>query len=140
MCISRNLPKESVDTNMDGKGSHYETIVSQVENRQLSFPDSSGEAYNFILPSRYTFVRLRWRHEVKWSHSVVPNSLQPHELQQARLPCPSLLLLGRKAMTNLESVLKSRDIILPTKVCIVKAIVMYTSHIQMWVGPKEGVP
>ena len=31
--------------------------------------------------------------------------------------------LGRKAMTNLESVLKSRDITLPTKVCIVKAIV-----------------
>ena len=33
------------------------------------------------------------------------------------------LLLGRKAMTNLDSILKSRDIILPTKVCIVKALV-----------------
>ena len=33
------------------------------------------------------------------------------------------LLLGRKAMTKLDSVLKSRDITLPTKVCIVKAIV-----------------
>ena len=33
------------------------------------------------------------------------------------------LLLGRKAMTNLDSILKSRDIILPTKVCIVKAMV-----------------
>ena len=33
------------------------------------------------------------------------------------------MLLGRKAMTNLDSVLKSRDIILPTKVCIVKALV-----------------
>ena len=33
------------------------------------------------------------------------------------------LLLGRKAMTNLDSVLKSRGITLPTKVCIVKAIV-----------------
>ena len=32
------------------------------------------------------------------------------------------LLLGRKAMTNLDSVLKSRDITLPTKVCPVKAI------------------
>ena len=32
------------------------------------------------------------------------------------------LLLGRKAMTNLDSVLKSRDITLPTKVCIVKAV------------------
>ena len=32
------------------------------------------------------------------------------------------LLLGRKAMTNLDSILKSRDIILPTKVHIVKAM------------------
>ena len=33
------------------------------------------------------------------------------------------LLHGRKAMTNLESILKSRDTTLPTKVCIVKAMV-----------------
>ena len=33
------------------------------------------------------------------------------------------LLLGRKAVTNLDSILKSRDIILPTKVCIVKPMV-----------------
>ena len=33
------------------------------------------------------------------------------------------LLFGRKAMTNLDSMLKSRDIILPTKVCLVKAMV-----------------
>ena len=33
------------------------------------------------------------------------------------------LLLGRKTMTNLDSILKSRDIILPTKVCLVKALV-----------------
>ena len=32
------------------------------------------------------------------------------------------LLLGRKAMTNLDGVLKSRDITLPTKVCIIKAM------------------
>ena len=33
------------------------------------------------------------------------------------------LLLGRKAMINLDSILKSRDITLPTKVCLVKALV-----------------
>ena len=33
------------------------------------------------------------------------------------------LLLGRKAMTNLDSLLKSRDITLPTKVCLVKTVV-----------------
>ena len=32
-------------------------------------------------------------------------------------------LLGRKVMTNLDSILKSRDITLPTKVCLVKAMV-----------------
>jgi len=41
-------------------------------------------------------------------------------------------LLGRKAMTNLNSILKSRDIILPTKVHVVKAmifpVVMYGSE------------
>ena len=33
------------------------------------------------------------------------------------------LLLGRKAMTNIDSILKSRDITLPAKVCIVKAMI-----------------
>ena len=33
------------------------------------------------------------------------------------------LFLGRKAMTNLDNILKSRDITLPTKVCLVKAMV-----------------
>ena len=33
------------------------------------------------------------------------------------------LLLGRKVMTNLNSILKSRDIILPTRVCLVKAMI-----------------
>ena len=34
------------------------------------------------------------------------------------------LLLGRKALTNLDSILKSRDIAFPTKVCLVKAMVL----------------
>jgi len=41
------------------------------------------------------------------------------------------LLLGRKAMTNLNSILKYRDITLPTKVCLVKAMVFSSSHIWM---------
>ena len=35
------------------------------------------------------------------------------------------LLLGRKARTNLDSILKSRDITLPTKVCLVKAMFFF---------------
>ena len=41
------------------------------------------------------------------------------------------LLLERKAMTNLDSILKSRDITLPAKVCIVKTIVLPSSHVWM---------
>ena len=45
-------------------------------------------------------------------HFIVPS----HEIKRR-------LLLGRKVMTNLDSILKSRDITLPTKVCLVKAMV-----------------
>ena len=41
------------------------------------------------------------------------------------------LLLGRKVMTNLESVLKSRDITLPTNVCLVKAMCFSSSYVWM---------
>ena len=46
----------------------------------------------------------------------------------------SSLLLGRKAMTNLDSVLKSRDNILLTKACIVKAMVFQWSHTIVTAG------
>ena len=42
------------------------------------------------------------------------------------------LLFGRKAMTNLDSILKGRDITLPTKVCLVKAMVFPVVHVWMW--------
>ena len=41
------------------------------------------------------------------------------------------LLLGRKVMTNLDSILKSRDITLPIKVCLVKAYGFSSSHVWM---------
>ena len=51
------------------------------------------------------------------------------------------LLLGRKAMTNLDSVLRSRDITLLTKVCLVKAVVfpVVTYGCESWTTKKaEG--
>ena len=47
---------------------------------------------------------------------VTADSDSSHEIKRR-------LLLGRKVMTNLDSILKSRDITLPTKVCLVKCIV-----------------
>ena len=52
------------------------------------------------------------------------------------------LLLGRKVMTNLDSILKSRDITLPTKVCLVNAmvfpVVMYGC--ESWTVKKAELP
>ena len=47
---------------------------------------------------------------------ITADGVYSHEIKRC-------LLLGRKAMTNLDSILKSRDITLPTKVCLVKAMV-----------------
>ena len=41
------------------------------------------------------------------------------------------LLLGRKVMSNLDSIFKSRDITLSTKVCLVKAMVFSCGHVWM---------
>ena len=50
-----------------------------------------------------------------------------------------LLLLGRKVMTNLDSILKSRDITLPTNVCLGQSYGFFSSRVQMWeMDHKEG--
>ena len=49
------------------------------------------------------------------------------------------LILGRKAITNLDSILKSRDITLQTKVCLVKAIIfpVFTYGCESWLSAEE---
>ena len=51
-----------------------------------------------------------------WGSKITADGDCSHEIKRR-------LLLGRKVMTNLESIFKSRDITLPTKVCLVKAMV-----------------
>ena len=51
--------------------------------------------------------------------SWIPKSLQ---MMIAAMKLKKHLLFGRKVMTNLDRILKSRDITLPTKVCLVKAM------------------
>ena len=57
-----------------------------------------------------------------WGPKITAGGDCSHEIKR-------YLLLGRKAMSNLDSILKSRDITLPTKVCLAKAmafsVVMY---------------
>ena len=51
-----------------------------------------------------------------WGSKITTDSDCSHEIK-------THLLLGRKVMTNLDSIFKSRDITLPTKFCLVKAMV-----------------
>ena len=51
-----------------------------------------------------------------WGSKITADGDCSHEIERC-------LLLGRKVMTNLDSILKSRDMTLPTKVCLVKAMV-----------------
>ena len=55
---------------------------------------------------------------------ITANGECSHEIKRC-------LLLGRKVMTNLDSILKSRDITLPTKVHLVKAMVFSSGHVWM---------
>ena len=57
-----------------------------------------------------------------WGSKITADHDCSHEIKRR-------LLLGRKTMTNLDSMLESRDITLPTKVCIVKAMFFSSSHI-----------
>ena len=68
-----------------------------------------------------------------WGSKITADGECSHEIKRR-------LVLGRKVMTNLDSILKSRDITLPTKVHLVKAIVfpvvMYGS--ESWTVKKAG--
>ena len=55
-------------------------------------------------------------HFIFWGFKITADGDCSHEIKRC-------LLLGRKAMTNIDSILKSKDITLPTKVHIVKAMV-----------------
>ena len=59
-----------------------------------------------------------------WGYKITADGDCSHEMKRC-------LLLERKAMTNLDSILKSRDITLPTKVCLVKAMV-FKSSCDVW--------
>ena len=65
-----------------------------------------------------------------WGSKITADGDCSHEIKRP-------LLLGRKAMTNLDSILKSRDIILSTKVRLVKAMV-FPSHVwcESWIIKK----
>ena len=62
-----------------------------------------------------------------WGSKITADGDCSHEIKRR-------LLLGRKVMTNLDSIFKSRDITLPTKVCLVKAMVIQCLCMDVRVG------
>ena len=62
-----------------------------------------------------------------WGSKITADGDCSHEIKRR-------LLLGRKAMTNLDSMLKSRDITLSIKVCIIKAMVFRWSCMDVRIG------
>ena len=60
-----------------------------------------------------------------WCSKITANGDCSHEIKRC-------LFLGRKAMIKLDSILKSRDIILPRKVHLVKAVIFSRSHVWLW--------
>ena len=65
---------------------------------------------------------LKLKHKLKLKLMRTDYSLE-NSLILGKIESRRHLLLGRKAMTNLDSVLKSRDITLLTKICIAKAMI-----------------
>ena len=86
-------------------------------------------------------MALRWR-KSRNSDIFYFLGLQITEDSDCRYKIKRHLLLGRKAMINLDSILKSRDITLLTKIHIVKAVVfpVVTYRCKSWTTKKAGPP
>ena len=91
-------------------------ILSWHETQHLKNEDHGIQSHYFTAnrwgnsgnsERRFTFLGTKITADGEYSHEIKGH-----------------LLLGRKAMTNLDSILKSRDITLPTKVCLVKDMSM----------------
>ena len=59
-----------------------------------------------------------------WGSKFTAGGNCSHEIKRS-------LLLGRKVIINLDSIIKSGDVTLPTKVCLINAIVFFSSHVWM---------
>ena len=66
-----------------------------------------------------------------WGSKITADGVWSHEIKRR-------LLFGRKVITNLDSILKIRDITLPTKVRLVQAMVFSCGHVWMWELDCEG--
>ena len=96
------------------QGGHFSNRRTGAKGKENALPEIDGETV-----SDFIFLGSK----------ITADGDCSHEIKRC-------LLLGRKVMTNLDSIFKSRDITLPTKVCLVKAmvfpVVMYGC--ESWTG------
>ena len=89
----------------------------QKTKTMASGPVTSWQIYGLIVETVSDFIF--------WRSKITADGDCSHEIKRR-------LLLGREVMNNLDSILKSRDITLPTKVCVVKAMVFPV--VMYWCG------
>ena len=107
-----------------------------VEGRAVE-REGSSHVYGLQIVSKtvhtHYFLANRWRNNgnsedfIFLGSKISANGDCSHEIKRC-------LLLGRKAMTNLDSILESRDITLPTKVHLVNAV-FFSGHVCVRLGP-----
>ena len=81
-------------------------------------PDSSVHGNR---RGKYANMKILWKVNILFSRA--PKSLQT---------VTAAMKLGRKTLTNLDNIVKCRDITLTTKVCIVKGTVFSSNNVQIW--------
>ena len=100
------------------------TLVHTLQGDLIHTKDFTSELMNLNL---FVLICSSVIGFIFWGSKITADSDCSHEIKRR-------LLLGRKVMTSLDSILKSKDITLPTKVCLVKAIVfpVVTYRCENW--------
>ena len=107
-CSSLGINKEPLDESERGEWKSWLKTQHSETKIMVSGPITSWQTEGETMETVRGFIF--------WGSKIIADGECSHEIKRC-------LLLGRKDMTNLDSILKSRDIILPTKVHLVKAMV-----------------
>ena len=109
--------KEPLDESERGDWKSWVKAQHSKTKIMVSGPITSWQIHGETMETMRNFVFL--------GSKITADGDCSHEIKR-HLP------LGRKTMTNLDNILKSRYISLPTNVHLVKAIVFFSSHVWMW--------
>ena len=104
----------SFDIHIAGKGLKHDSVNSLIKSTFRT--DKTDSHYGYHVVSHMGKRWKQWQSLFLGGSKITADGDCSHEIQR-------LLLLGRKVMTNLDSIFKSRDITLLTKVHLVKAMV-----------------